>query len=257
MSGTNRYSVGLFGLVALLAAAPCRSQNFSDFTTPLPLAPGNTLVLGFLGGWERWNDGHRGVRKLALQLRGEAGGVYAETIGNHRQDLALKLIRAAFDRNRNGRLDAEERAGARIILYGQSMGGAAVVKVARRLRALGIPVLLTVQVDSVGRSDGLIPSNVIAAANLFQHDGPPIMGRERIRAADPARTRILGNFQYRYWFKEVDTSEATWARKTLGGAHARMELDPEVWAHVERLIRDGIARKSTRGFNALDRHQGE
>lgn len=254
MSGTNRYRVALLCSIALFAAAVCRSQNFSDFTTPLPLAPGNTLVIGFLGGWERWNDGHRGVRKLALKLREEAG-VNAETISNHKQELAIKLIRAAFDWNHNGRLDTEERAGARIILYGQSMGGAAVVKVARRLRTLGIPVLLTVQVDSVGRSDGVIPSNVIAAANLFQHDGPPIMGRERIRAADPSRTRILGNFQYRYWFKEVDTSDATWARKTLGGAHARMELDPEVWAHVERLIRDGIARKSTPGFSPLDRHQ--
>ena len=225
--------------LALFAVASCRGQSVSDFTTRLPLAPGNTLVIGFLGGWERWNDSHRGVRKLALQLRRE-GGVYAETISNHRQEVALDLIRAAFDWNRNGRLDPEERAGARIILYGQSMGGAAVVKVARRLQTLEIPVLLTVQVDSVGRSDGVIPSNVIAAANLFQHDDPPIMGRESIRAADPSRTRILGNFQYRYWFKKVDTSDATWARKTLGGAHARMELDPEVWTHVEQLIRDGI-----------------
>jgi len=242
MSGTNRHIARLPALMvlALFAVAPCPGQSVSDFTTRLPLAPGNTLVIGFLGGWERWNDSHRGVRKLALQFRREAGGVCAETISNHRQDVALELIRAAFDWNRNGRLDPDERAGARVILYGQSMGGAAVVKVARRLQTLGIPVLLTVQVDSVGRSDGVIPSNVIAAANLFQHDGPPIMGRESIRAADPSRTRILGNFQYRYWFKEVDTSDATWARKTLGGPHARMELDPEVWAHVEQLIRDGI-----------------
>ena len=228
-------------VLVLFAVAPCRGQSVSDFTTRLPLLPGNTLVIGFLGGWEHWNDGHRGVRKLALKLRGEASGVCAETIGNHRQDVAIELIRAAFDWNRNGRLDPQERAGARVILYGQSMGGAAVVKVARRLQTLGIPVLLTVQVDSVGRNDGVIPSNVIASANLFQHDGPPIMGRESIRAADPSRTRILGSFQYRYWFKEVDNSDATWARKTLGGAHARMELDPEVWAHVEQLIRDEIA----------------
>jgi len=57
---------------------------------------------------------------------------------------------------------------------------------------------------------------------------------------DPSRTRILGNFQYRYWFKNVDISSATWARKHLGGAHARMELDPRVWAQVERLIRRAI-----------------
>lgn len=230
-------AVLLFSLVT--AGAQCRGQSFADFKTPLPLAPGSTLVLGFLGGWERWDDPHRGVRKLAMELRGRRG-VYAETVSNHRQSLALELIQAAFDWNHNGHLDPDERAGARIILYGQSLGGAAAVKVARKLQALGIPVLLTVQVDSVGHNDAVIPANVAAAANLFQHDGPPIMGRTRIRAEDPSRTRILGNFQYRYWFKNVDMSSATWARKNLGGAHARMELDPKVWAQVGRLIQQAI-----------------
>jgi len=219
--------------------APCHGQSLSDFTTRLPLAPGSTLVIGFLGGWERWDDPHRGVRRLALELRGMPS-VYAETLSNHRQSVALELIQAAFDWNHNGRLDPDERAGARIILYGQSLGGAAAINLARRLQTLEIRVLLSVQVDSVGRNDAAIPANVAAAANLFQHDGPPIMGRARIRAEDPSRTRILGNFQYRYWFKNVDMSSATWARKNLGGAHAKMELDPKVWAHVGRLIRQAI-----------------
>jgi pimeloyl-ACP methyl ester carboxylesterase len=218
---------------------PCRGQTFADFMLPLPLPKGSTLVIGFLGGWERWDDPHRGVRKLAMELCGTPG-VYAETVSNHRQRAALALIHAAFDWNRNGQLDHNERAGARIILYGQSLGGAAAVNLARKLQALDIPVLLTVQVDSVGRRDAVIPANVAAAANLFQHDGPPIMGRTRIRAEDRSRTRILGNFQYHYWFKNVDMSSATWARKHLGGAHARMEQDPKVWARVERLIRQSI-----------------
>jgi pimeloyl-ACP methyl ester carboxylesterase len=228
-----------FAVLALLlaAVAPCRGQVFSDFTAPLPLKPGNTLVIGFLGGWERWDDSNRAVRKLALKLREERHqGVFVETISNHERRLALELVWKAFDWNQNGRIDPEERAGARIILYGQSMGGAAAVKLARELKALQIPVLLTVQIDSVGSSDGVIPSNVSAAANLFQHDGPPIMGRKSIRAEDPSRTRILGNFQYRYWFRNVDMSSASWPRKTLGGAHARMEQDPKVWEQVERLI---------------------
>ena len=88
----------------------------------------------------------------------------------------------------------------------------------------------------------LVPAAImaIAAANLFQHDGPPITGRARIRAEDPSRTRILGNFRYRYWFTDVDMSSATWARKHLGGAHARMEQDPRVWAQAGRLIRQAI-----------------
>jgi pimeloyl-ACP methyl ester carboxylesterase len=219
--------------------ATCRGQSFADFAAPLPLTPGSTLVIGFLGGWERWDDPDRSVRKLAIELRGMRG-VYAETMSNHQHRLALALIQAAFDWNRNGHLDPDERAGARIILYGQSLGGAAAVRLARELQGLDIPVLLTVQIDSVGRNDAVIPANVAAAANLFQHDGPPIMGRSRIRAEDPSRTRILGNFQYRYWFKNVDMSSAKWARKHLGGAHARMELDPKVWAQVGLLIRQAI-----------------
>jgi len=217
----------------------CPAQTFADFTAPLPLPPGSTLVIGFLGGWERWDDPQRGVRKLAIDLRGMPG-VYAETVSNHRQSLALELIQAAFDSNHNGHLDHEECAGARIILYGQSLGGSAAVHLARKLQSLGIPVLLSVQVDSVGYHDAVIPVNVAAAANLFQHDGPPIMGRTRISAEDPSRTRILGNFQYRYFFRGVDMSSASWARKHLGGAHARMEQDPKVWAQVRRLIRQCI-----------------
>lgn len=224
-------------------AAPCRGQVFSDFTTSLPLAPGSTIAVGFLGGWERFDDPHRGVRKLALKLRKDrAHGIFAETVSNHRLGLALDLIRAALDTNRNGTLEPEERASARIILYGQSMGGAAAVKLARRLHSLDIPVLLTVQVDSVGQNDAVIPPNVARAANLFQHDGPPIMGRSRIRAADPSRTCILGNLQYHYFFRKVDMSSADWARRNLGGAHARMELDPEVWSKVERLILDAVPK---------------
>jgi len=225
------------GLLATAALA----QRFSDVTTPLPLPTGSTLVIGFLGGWDRWDDPDRGVRKLALKLRDELPGVYAESISNHHQAVALELIRAAFDTNRNGRLDRDERSRARIILFGQSLGGGAVVKVARRLQELKIPVLLTVQVDSVSSHDGIIPANVAAAANLFQHDGPPFMGRQHIRAADPARTRILGNFQYHYRFKHVDTSSASWRRRALGGPHNKMEMDPEVWEQVEGFIRDAVA----------------
>src|SRR5678816_2709943 len=132
--------------------ATCRGQSFADFAAPLPLAPGSTLVIGFLGGWERWDDPDRGVRKLAIELRGTRG-LYAETVSNHQRRLALQLIQAAFDWNRNGHLDPDERAGARIILYGQSLGGAAAVRLARELQGLDIPVLLTVQIDSVGRND--------------------------------------------------------------------------------------------------------
>ena len=231
---------------AMLAVALCCpilwAQRLSDLATPTPLPPESTLVIGFLGGFERWNDDHRSVRQLTLKLR-EKPGVYAESISNRRRAAALKLIRQALDTNRDGKLDPEERARARVILYGQSWGGAAALDTARELDRLGVPVLLTVQVDSVGLHDRVVPANVLAAVNYYQHDPLTFQGQRDIRAADPTKTRILGNFRSSYSRRPVDQANASWARRTFGGGHAKMELDAKIWSQVERHIDDAIARR--------------
>ncbi len=210
------------------------AQRLSDFTTPLPVRKGDAIVVGFLGGFESWNDPHRSVWRVAQALR--QSGIYADTVENRRRNVAKKMILRALDWNHDGKLDAEERAGARIVLYGQSLGGDAAIHVAKALNEMNIPVLLTVQVDSVGLHDAVIPPNVAAAINFYQHEPLTFQGRREIRAADPERTRILGNFQLNYENKIIDESSATWVRRTFGGAHAKMELDPEVWGRVEELI---------------------
>ena len=219
-------------LVVLVTLLPVAAQSLRDLSLPPVLPEGSTLVFGFLGGFEPWNDDHRGVRKLVLKLRREPG-LYAASVGNHHRRVALKYIRRAV----------RDRRAARIILFGQSWGGAAVVYTARDLAKLDIPVLLTVQVDSVGTRDGLIPPNVAAAVNFYQHDPFTIQGRREIRAADPSRTRILGNFGATYLFAPNDSPDASWARRKLGGSHAKMELDPETWERVEGYIREAIQRK--------------
>ena len=214
-----------------------RGQHFSDFTTPTPLPDRHTLIIGFQGGRQRWDSEREGTRLLALKLRGmNLPGVHVETVENKRRALALDLIERAFDRNRDGRLDDEERAAVRLIVYGQSFGGAAVTKLARELEARGIPVQLAVQVDSVGRNDDVIPANVRRAANLYQDDGWLIRGEPEVRAADPAKTEILGNFRFSYADKEVDMSRVPWHQRLARDAHAKMCNDPEVWAKVEELI---------------------
>lgn len=232
--------LGIRACVVALAGAMCTplacAQRLSQLATPRPVPRGGTLVVGLLGGFERWDDPQRSVRKLVLDLRGR--GLYAESLSNHRWRVALKLIRMALDVNHDGHLDLREAAAARVILFGQSWGGDAVLKLARALNRQRVPVLLTVQVDSVGLHDAVIPPNVRAAANLYQHDLLTIQGRSEIHAADPARTRILGNFRYSYDEDSVDMSGASWPRRHLGGSHARMEQDPRVWAEVERLILD-------------------
>ena len=234
-------------VAVLCAVALCTfqaaAQRFTQLTSPVPLPPGSTLVIGFLGGYDRWNDDHRSVRQLVLKLRGRPG-IYAESISNHNRTVALKLIRNALDTNRNGHLDPEEKADARIILFGQSWGGAASVATARELQKLGISVLLTVQIDSVGVHDGIIPKNVMAAANFYQHDlFTTIHGQSNIRAADPAKTTILGNFKMSYSSRDVDLSNASVRRRIFGGSHTKMELDPVVWSRVEQYISDAIARR--------------
>ena len=81
----------------------------------------------------------------------------------------------------------EEKQKARIVIFGHSWGASETVTLARKLERDGIPVLLTIQVDSVakvGQNDSVIPANVGQAINFYQPDG--IMhGRPQIRAADP------------------------------------------------------------------------
>ena len=236
--------LAILALIAIICA-PSGAQRFRDLDVPTPIPPGSTLVIGFLGGYERWNDEHRSVRRLVLKLRTRPG-IYAESISNHNQRVALKLIRRALDTNEDGKLDVNELMQARVVLFGQSWGGAATLNVARELDRLGVPVLLTAQVDSVGVRDQVVPSNVRAAVNFYQRDPLTIEGRSEIRAADSSRTAILGNFERTYTDVPRDpstSSNSSWARSALGGSHARMELDPAVWNTVERYINEAISKR--------------
>ena len=197
-----------------------------------------------MGGREPWNNDKRGVRRLALKLRSHhLPRVHIETVENTKRQLALELIHQAFDANMDGHLDSVERRSIKLILYGQSFGGAAVVRLARQLKQMDIPVLLTVQIDSVGRNDAIIPSNVMRAANLFQRNGLIIRGESFIHAEDPQKTDILGNFQFDYRHKHVDISGVGWLKRRLHTAHTKMDFDPQVWAKVEEIILKEIERR--------------
>lgn len=232
-------------LWVFVAAVSLQAQKVTDFNLPRPLPDNAILVLGFLGGWEKWDDPERGVRKLALELRTMGiPNLYAETVSNHRRSIARRLILEAADRNGNNKLDADESHRLRVILYGQSMGGGAVVRLAHELNKLKVPLLLTVQVDSISVRDGRIPPNVKMAANFYQSEILTIHGQQKIEAMDPAATTILGNFHFRYpvWFP-FPRPEGWW-RRTVGGAHARMEVDPLLWLQVKSLILTAIGGAS-------------
>jgi pimeloyl-ACP methyl ester carboxylesterase len=218
--------ISILAVCANLAPASSKNQEFSDFTTPLPLHAGNTLILGIVGGWERWDAPQRGVRKTALELRGlKLPGVYVETVENHKLVLASELIDRAFP----------NRKDVRLILYGHSFGGMSAVRLARELQDKGITVLLVVLIDAVGRNHP-IPSNVHAAANFFQRGSCPICGPRLISADDLAHTRIIGNFEWKYHHKEVDMGSEPWVRRFFVRDHEKMEFDPEMWSAVKKII---------------------
>ncbi|MCU0229561.1 MAG: hypothetical protein MUF01_18170 [Bryobacterales bacterium] len=229
-----------------IAHAAGKRQSFSDFTTPLPLQPGDVLVLGIVGGWERW-DAPRVVRLAALHVREQRWpGVYAETVENHEIGLAWKLVERAFDWNGNGALDADERAGVRLVLYGQSLGGSASMRFARDLAKRDIPVLLVAMIDSYGGGDRVVPPNVQAALNIYQRDHLFIKGENKISAQYPAKTRILGNHRRHYRFKgglllgNMDYEKEPLAHRVFLGSHLKIEYDEVVNQMLRQAILDAI-----------------
>ena len=228
-----RAALALAGVIA----PPLHGQTWEDFRTPTPIGPDDTLVIGFLGGRERWDHDERSPRKLALKLRSlRVPGLHVETLANRNRPLAVTLIERAFDRNRDGVLDPAERASARIVIYGLSFGGAAAVKLARDLSERNIPVRLTILIDSVGRDDAVIPPNVRRAANFYQTDGLVIRGEGPIRAEDPKRTTIIADCEMDYSKRKIDISHVNWFKKLGRVAHSYISYDPQVWTRVETLV---------------------
>jgi pimeloyl-ACP methyl ester carboxylesterase len=152
-----------------------------------------------------------------------------EVFGNHSGTQALQHVL---------RLIGPDRAHARIIIFGHSWGGTETVTLARELGQKGIPVLLTIQVDSIakpGQENSTIPPNVENAVNFYQSRGL-FHGRSEILAKDPARTNIIGNFHMTYRDHSIDCSEFPWYSRMFTKPHIEIENDPRVWSEAASLI---------------------
>jgi hypothetical protein len=205
--------------------------------------PSGAIVIGFVGGFVRQNNAvHREVQ-IAARLRNEhPSGMEADIFKNHQGLQAHKAVLQLLDADHNGVLSDDEKRTAKIILYGHSWGASEAVTLARTLQKDGIPVLLTIQVDSVekrGEDDRLIPANVAQAVNFYQRNGL-LHGRREILAADGSRTRILGNFRLDYSANQINTDGYPWYAKIFMKPHIEIESDPSVWNRIESLIRSTI-----------------
>jgi hypothetical protein len=221
------------------SASHSSSHKDSEPAKPAP----QVIVIGFVGGFVRHDDlVHSGVQ-LAARLRQDyPSGVYVDTFENHQGDQAYRAVLQLLDTDHDGALSADEKHGARIVIYGHSWGASETVTLANQLNRAGIPVLLTIQVDSVakaGEDDSLIPANVAQAINFYQSDGL-LHGRPIIRAADPARTEILGNFRQDYAAEPIRCDAYPWWDRFLMKSHVEIECDPRLWKQVESLIRSKL-----------------
>src|SRR5271170_882283 len=192
----------IFSLVLVSGEASSRPP-----ATPAGVpTPSSIIVIGFLGGYVRHDDRVHTEVQLIERLREEyAPSVFVQTFENHRGNDAHQAVLHLLDSNGDGKLSLEEKQNARIIIFGHSWGASETVELARQMGKDGIPVVLTIQVDSVskkGENDAIIPANVAQAVNFYQLDGM-LHGQPQIRAANPARTRILGNFRSDYKTKPL------------------------------------------------------
>ena len=203
----------------------------------------NYILVGFAGGFVRHNNPHHGPVQLAQRLRREApAGTYVEVFENRRRKKAFKTVMRLLDRNHDGNLSEEEKTQAHVILFGHSWGGSAVVLLARELDHAGVPVLLTVQVDSVAKpwqQDEVIPDNVAAAVNFYQSHGL-IHGRSEIKAEDGTKTHILGNYRFDYRQHPVQCEATSWFDRTFTPSHMQSQCDPQIWNRVDDLVRERI-----------------
>jgi hypothetical protein len=65
-------------------------------------------------------------------------------------------------------------------------------------------------------------------------------GQRQIRASDPARTHILGNFRFDYRANPIRCQDYPWYDRVFMKAHIQIECDPNVWTQVESLIRSKL-----------------
>jgi hypothetical protein len=197
------------------------------------------IVIGFVGGYARPDDpGHPEVQ-FAEYLRDRyRPDVHAEVFANHDGKKALHEVLRLLDGDGNGNPSSAEKEQARIILYGHSWGAAETVVFARELGKQGIPVQLTIQMDSIakpGRDDSRIPANVANAINFYQSRGP-LQGLTEIVATDPAQTTIIGNLHMTYKGHRINCANYPWYARTLNKPHHELENDPRVWDLAATLI---------------------
>jgi hypothetical protein len=207
----------------------------------------NVIILGFVGGFVSVNDTKHPEVQFAAYLRDRYPSAHVEVFGNHQGRKALHTVEDLLDTDRNGTLSPTEKDQATVIIYGQSWGATETLAFARQLGQLGIPVALTIQVDTIRKplhNATTVSPNVASAINFYQTRGF-LHGRPETVAADPARTKILGNIRMTYEDRPINCDNYSWYARTFNKPHHEIENDLRVWDELASLINTDLPGTSS------------
>ena len=256
-------SVAALPGVAARDASEISSESSAAVSVSQTISP--VIVVGFLGGFVAHDEPHHPEVQLIRDLHQEyPEHVYFGLFENCKVGEAYRSILNQLGAKENQELSDAEKRRAHILLFGHSWGASAVIALSRKLERKGIPVMLTIQVDSVAKpfqNDRVIPANVFEAANFYQTRGL-IHGRSKITSADPSRTTILGNFHWQYKEEPTECRDFSWYARFFTKSHIEIECDPKVWSQVKTLLRrrlpdPPVTEGAENGHQTLDARESE
>lgn len=203
----------------------------------------SAIIVCFLGGLVKTDDVKHPEVWFARYLRDRYGpAVRVWVFGNREEKKAMR------DTMRVVQLGGHKLAyQPAIILYGHSRGGSQVLTFARDLGRRGVPVLLTIQIDSVrklGQDAHTVPGNVARAVNFYQTRGLT-PGETHIVPAEPSRTTILGNFRMSYDHRRINCDNYKWISRVFNKPHHQIENDPRIWGVIAKLIDSELTLNAT------------
>jgi len=215
---------------------------------PVGSAGGKVIIIGFVGGSVSQDDAKHPEVQFAAYLRHRYPLIDAVVFGNHHGRKALHEVVGMLDSDGDGVLTPDEKRELTIVIYGHSWGAAETVTFAQALGQMGIPVALTIQIDTIAKPSskaGIIPANVASAINFYQTRGP-LHGLPEIVAADPKQTTILGNILMTYKDRPIDCANYSWYARVFNRPHHKIENDFRVWDRAASLIDSNLSQTTLR-----------
>jgi hypothetical protein len=152
------------------------------------------IYLGFVGALEPGSNKYSGVVQIRKTLQGrDFSDICAKSFSPYVWTKGRDWLMKHFPSHPGVLTPAELDAAPKVILVGHSMGGWAMMSVARELRDRDIPVELTIQMDSVGITDITIPRNVKSAAIFHARDMLMFITTKHVRREDPNYTEVVAD----------------------------------------------------------------